>query len=63
MKKNLARIALKIQMNEFEKDGPLRITDMIRSTVIVWEESHVKKVYEEILKIDTFQVIKLTNHM
>lgn len=54
MKKNLARIAFKIQMNEFEKDGPLRISDMIRCKIIVFEKGHINKAFEDLLKIETF---------
>lgn len=52
LKTNMARIALKIQLNEFEKDGPLRITDMIRATIVIDTICQSNLVFHKIKKIE-----------
>ena len=36
---------------------------MIRTTIVVWEQCLINQAYEEILKIETFQVIKIVSNM
>ena len=50
-------------MNQYEKDGALRLTDMVQNTIIVHEQCLINQAYEEILKITTFEVIRIENHM
>jgi len=35
MKENLEKIVKKIKENKNEKEGPFRVTDMIRATIVV----------------------------
>ena len=34
LKQNLRRISQKIQENKNEKEGPFRVTDMVRATIV-----------------------------
>lgn len=61
MKENLARIAQKIEENEFEKDGPFRMTDMIRGMVSTNTPDDVMKAYEMVSKIKNLKIIRIKN--
>jgi len=45
LKSNMARIAQKIGENAMEKDGPFRITDMLRATVVCNEVADLEVAY------------------
>lgn len=63
LKTNLARIALKIQLNEFEKDGALRITDMVRCIIVVDQIPEANAVFARLKRIDCITIIRIENNI
>lgn len=64
LKTNLRRIGQKITDCDDEGNaGVYMITDMLRATIVVKEPHHLNLAYQELQKISSINVIKITNHM
>ena len=63
MKSNLARIGQKIQENEYEKEGPFRITDMIRCKIVVENGEEMIEVIKMVDDHKDLEIIKVQNKL
>ena len=65
MEKNLARIADTIAENRYEKDGPFRITNMLKACINVNMSSELEEMYKMLDKDKTvgMQIISIKNNL